>query len=449
MRGISRGSALLVTGAVIAATGLGPLGVTASQAITPTVVRYAAPDGGGVACTKAEPCSIVTAVNNAPGGSEVLVTKGSYGSASQPLTTTLAPTADTVIIQGSATSPPTIYEAGGSGGASADGIDLNNSALLQAVTVVYSGPAIAVSAGSDAFVVDDSVTATADASTACRALLAVIDSLCLDTGANGDAVSVFLPSTGGTTDSKDPVLEADTIVATGHGGTAINLLAGGGNTINARLLGDIAEGQTTDLAIFSLEASSDVTVTTAHSDIGHTMTATGGGSVSVTRGASDTLKAPKFVDAAAGNFQEQPTSPTVNHGFLQAVVSEPGPGINVDFDLVGHTRRIGSRIDMGAYELRQKPTAGKPTVIAVGSKTASLGLSVDAEGSPTTFRLVAVGGGRTITSAPIKAGKTNTAAAVEGTIHGLAPHLHYLVHAVAKNVAGHVSSPTRRFTTQR
>jgi hypothetical protein len=130
MRGISRGLPLLTVALLVSSTALTGIDVTAAHA-TPGIVRYASPTGQGVACTQASPCSLVVAVNNAPADSEVRVAPGSYGSAQQPLTTTLAETADSVEIIGtSLTTPPTIYEAGSASGMSTDGIDIGVGSLL-------------------------------------------------------------------------------------------------------------------------------------------------------------------------------------------------------------------------------------------------------------------------------------------------------------------------------
>jgi hypothetical protein len=443
MRGISRGATLLAVVALLgssaAVTGIGVMAAHAA----PDVVRYAAADGQGAACTKSLPCSLVIAVTDAPLNSEVRVAPGTYGSPQQPLTTTLATTADSVqIIATSLTTPPTIYEAGSASGTSTDGVDLGFNSRLQGVTLVYSGPSVAVHADDNDEIVRDAVTSTADGTVACQSVDYIIDTLCYAPGANSKAVDISAPATGSS--SLDiPTLLNVTAVADGSGGVAVNLLAGAQTEVEADLISVIAEGTADTLALFALESTSTIELDIDHSDLGLTTTSTGLGQVTVTRTASDTYAAPKFVDPGAGNFQERPTSPTVDAGKPRGHLA-----LNANFDPLGNPRTIGTSADIGAYELLEKPRVSTPAVVSLRTRAARMGCHLWAQDRSTTFQLVAVHGKQTVRSAVVKIPASNNPKTVDVTIFGLAPHMHYLVHAVAQNSVGTVTSKPRSITTK-
>src|SRR5512147_197203 len=73
--------------------------------------RFASPGGTGTTCSQPSPCSIVTAVNSAGVGDEVIVAgdQGSYGTPSSPITTQLT-NANALSLHGVAGQPmPVIY----------------------------------------------------------------------------------------------------------------------------------------------------------------------------------------------------------------------------------------------------------------------------------------------------------------------------------------------------
>jgi hypothetical protein len=77
-----------------------------------------------------------------------------------------------------------------------------------------------------------------------------------------------------------------------------------------------------------------------------------------------------------------------------------------------------------------------------------MGCHIWANAVSTTFHLVAVHGKQTVRSAVVRIAASNNPKTVDVTIHGLAPHMHYLVHAVARNSVGTVTSKPRSITTK-
>jgi hypothetical protein len=87
--------ALVAPVAAACALAAGVVAPSSATAKTP-VVRYASPSGTQSAkCLKSAPCDIVTAINNAPAGADVVVTPGTYGKSS-PISAHLANTRLTI-----------------------------------------------------------------------------------------------------------------------------------------------------------------------------------------------------------------------------------------------------------------------------------------------------------------------------------------------------------------
>ena len=78
------------------------LGLMVPATAAAAATRYADPAGTAAdPCSQAQPCDIVTAINNASAGDTVIVNSGTYGSAGSPLTTKLG-TGTNLTIQGQA-----------------------------------------------------------------------------------------------------------------------------------------------------------------------------------------------------------------------------------------------------------------------------------------------------------------------------------------------------------
>jgi hypothetical protein len=310
------------------------------------------------------------------------------------------------------------------------------------VTLIYSGPSVAVGA-SDSELIRDSVTSTADGTIACQNLGGIADSLCHASGADSKAVDMSAPANGSSSQYGPNLLNV-TAIADGADGIAVNLLDGAKNELDANLISVIAEGTADTLSMFALDPTSIIKLDINYSDLGPATTSTGLGSLTVTTSASDTYAAPKFVDPGAGNFQERPTSPTVDAG--QARVHDSS--LNANFDPLGNPRTVGTSPDIGAYELLEKPRVSTPAVVSLRTRAARMGCHIWANAVSTTFHLVAVHGKQTVRSAVVKIAASNNPKTVDVTIHGLAPHMHYLVHAVARNSVGTVTSKPRSITTK-
>src|ERR1700683_5235950 len=79
----------------------------AAPAFGATATRYAAPTPAGAqnCSSKANACSILTAVGGAAAGDQVILEPGDYGSPGSPLTTSIATGAQNVDIHGTDTVP--------------------------------------------------------------------------------------------------------------------------------------------------------------------------------------------------------------------------------------------------------------------------------------------------------------------------------------------------------
>jgi hypothetical protein len=288
--------------------------------------RYAAPLGSGTACSATAPCDLPTAVNMASAGDDVIVHAGSYD-----LATGLTPAVDLTVHGSPGASRPVI--AGASGvipfendngslalqdltveSTGADGLRLfGNGSSAERVQVSSSGGSVAIRTGAD---------------TVLRDILAV---------STGGGAAVFLQ---GASAVNDVALRNVTAIASGTGSNAVSVfgtLAANSAVIHATNV--IADAQT-DLTVAGQNASIDVD---------HSNFDTVSGPVSF--GTGNQSAPSQFVNAAAGDYHEGTSSPTVGAG-----LTDP---LNGTLDLDGLDRTAGQGTDIGAYQL-QLPAAVPP-----------------------------------------------------------------------------------------
>ncbi|HEX3824109.1 MAG TPA: choice-of-anchor Q domain-containing protein [Mycobacteriales bacterium] len=420
-------------------TVIGGVGVPGARGAT-TTVRYASPAGTGTDCTSAEPCSLVTAVNDGPSEApiEVRIRPGTYGSAAHPLTTGLTPIGMPETVHGTVnTSPPTIYIGGTS-----NGLDASADQTIENLSLVYSGSAVGFATESSGMTISRvSVIATTDNGIACELLPSaeLTDSLCDASGKDGVGIFTFLPPLA-SGETATATLVGDTAVAQGSGGIGIYATTAANDLLDVDATNLIAMGAADGVFLDNGNSGlSGAAMTASHSDLGKTSPS--GADSGFTLDPTDITTAPKFVDPAHGNFQERPTSPTINKGAAESPTDT--------LDLLGHPRTIGPAPDMGAYELPAKPKVSKPAVVSLRQRAARMGCQVWAQDSLTTVRLIATHGTRTIRSKPRTLAATTKSKTVKLTISGLAPHTHYVIRAVARNGGGTVTSKSRRIKTKR
>lgn len=324
--------AFIAIAGIVAMFASGTGGAGASERFGTPVIT--APDGTGTACTNAEPCGLVEAMDVAEDGSTIYMPAGAtydvgsttlnvpdgtllgslaFGSPNAPKATIVssAPTA-VRLGQGTAMWDAAIAQTGG-----ATALDLvGPSAQAQRVNIVTSGQlACRLGDGSS-----------------------VDDSFCIDnsTAAGGAAIAMSLGH--GTA-----ALRGVTAVATGpasSGADAAALDPGGSVSIDAQ--NSILSGTGTDVRARATSGAS-ATVTLDHSNFATTDPGSTG-TTSITSSAPPNQSAePSFADPAADDYHEDPQSPTVDAGY-------PGEQTgSIDFD--GELRWTGYPIDIGADEI--------------------------------------------------------------------------------------------------
>jgi hypothetical protein len=197
--------------------------------------RFASPVGTGTTCSQPSPCSIVTAVNSAGVGDEVIVAgdQGSYGTPGSPITTQLT-NANAVSLHGVAGKPmPVIY----SNISGDDALLLNNGgdqlSDLHVENLAASGTAVFI--GGDA---DHLIARGGGEGCVPNATSTIIDSVC---AGDGFGIGVSIGTSGA------PTMTLRNVTAIGNASYGISLDANGFNwVVNATNV--IARGGFKDIA---------------------------------------------------------------------------------------------------------------------------------------------------------------------------------------------------------
>ena len=412
----------LVGGALLAGSALGLTVLVPQSALaTSPAARYATPSGTGSACTTAAPCGLVTAVNDAPAASTVVIEPGSYGSAAHPLAATLIDNAADLKIHGQ-TGPhmPVIHSA-----PSGDAVELTRGSTLSAVKIITSAGAYGVddtSSASHLFVVD-----TAQNGTACAVYGTLSNSLCIATGADGTAVG--LTATGPTRSTLDGVT-AEAPATNGNGLVA----TGATGPLSVNGTNDIAHGG--DFAVSAIAEGGPVTISLDHSDYNNSIAS---GVATINYDPTNLAAPPSFVNAGAENYRELSTSPTVNTG-----AADPAG----ETDLAGLPRTLGRAPDMGAYEFARRPAIQGLRVTKRTAHTLHVRVTVTPEGTGTKVKIAWTRGGHRGHSRTRSAGHADTAKTMRFVLHGLRRHTSYHLYAVAMNPGGRSTSKHRSTRTR-
>jgi hypothetical protein len=329
--------------------------------------RFASPGGSGTECTQANPCDIVTAVNDASEGDDVTIGTGTYG-APTPLATELEDEGEPISIHGQAGQPrPVIHTQAEYGvellapGSSLSDVDIENAVGHFGVYVNEIGAAN----------VDHVIShVSAAGAIACYPSGTLTDSVCWSSGTNGIAETVLVAS------SVTATLRNDTLIASGAGGTAVAVNSSTDSTMTINLINSIARGAGTD--IFAGTDSNPKTaaiVNADHSNYATVQVSNGGGgsTISVTPAGSGTNQqgAPAFVNAGAGDFRELAASTaTIDRG--------ENSDLDGSTDLDGNPRVLPGHLtcdpgpegpavtDIGAYEL--VPVAPPCPELVIGAR---------------------------------------------------------------------------------
>jgi hypothetical protein len=297
-----------------------------SEAAAP---RYASTTGSGTACTSTAPCDIVTAVNQAPSSTEVIIAPGTYNLGS----TGLVNSQSAVNVHGTPGQPRPVINSNASPALAM----LGTAARAADLTINQNGGSFGLQVFATGILVQR-LEVHSSAADACAIGYSglVRDVLCVSTAAGGVALE---DSWGGGTGVL--TLRNVTAVATGAGSYGIRANSTSNNTnldISARnviawgVLADIGSGET------GINSESDVILSFSNYD---TIEELGGGNVTdVGSVATNQTAQPIFLDNTL--FHQAWNSPTVDKGTTDANVGTA--------DLDGDPRRLGAATDIGADE---------------------------------------------------------------------------------------------------
>jgi hypothetical protein len=300
--------------------------------------RYASPTGTSAEpCTQASPCDIVTAVNSAANNDNITIEPGTYN-----ISTTLSDGNNFLTIHGQTGRPrPKIvtnanYGIQLTGGSSLFDVEVDDSAA--------NAWGIAVMFGMEATIRSVYVHTTGADAWACYPDGELLDSVCWQSGPGGGAARplVVLPAS--------VVAINDTLIASGSGGVGAEVIGAGPANMTISLTNTIVRGAGKDIYVTGEEVSpGKLSITADHSNYANGEDdSTGDGTSMFTPAGTGTnqTSAPKFVNAAAGNFHELSGSPTIGAGKSDVVAGED--------DLDG-TPWNTSTPDIGAYQFTPTP----------------------------------------------------------------------------------------------
>ncbi len=353
---------------------LAALTVALTAAAASASERFASASGTGSGCTQAQPCNIVTAINDAATGDDIEIEPGTYGSPT-PISTSLSSNSKTLTIHGEAGEPmpvihtdASVFGIGLSGGGSLSYVDIEDSSntLRTSGIEVVSQPAA----------IDHVISHVtgSDFPIACAPIGTLIDSLCWSSGSGGTGASIGIsgPMTQTST------LINDTLIGSGSGAYGVLAEATGAFTTTLNMTNSIAHGVSADVFVDSgPHPPTTVTLNADHSNYATLKNANDGGTVTATSPGtgSNQLAAPAFVDAAAGNFRELAGSPTVHAGVVDSFAGTT--------DLDGNPRQDGSFTDIGAYQYFSPPSCSAASASTKFGTAVSLHLQCsDALGDP-------------------------------------------------------------------
>jgi hypothetical protein len=337
-------------------------------------------DGPSATCPLSDPCSIEDAVNSASTATSDDVTLlGGLPPAPYETDTPLSVPAN-VTVHGTIGAPPMIV----SDASSANGVELHAGSVLRDVIVEYTGSnedAVELNGGGLLERVTAHATpASSSADGACGTQgtgtqFTIRDTICWrdDSSPNGGAVNARRDGVG----SQTLTLRNVTAVATSpNARPALAVTTSGGGTLTMNATNVIAQAATPpDVGTFVDQGTVNLDHSNYDTEGAGNITDPGTGTP-----AANQTTPPAFVNAAAGDFHQQPTSAgTIDLGAVQLMG---------ELDFEGHARTIGAAPDIGADELRHPTTtivACVPTSLTLGAGSSTCTAMVtDTASSPAT-----------------------------------------------------------------
>jgi hypothetical protein len=396
---------------------------TASAAAAAT--RFASPTGSGTACSAAAPCGIVTAVNNAGASDEVIVAgnQGSYGTPTSPITTQLSDPGS-INLHGAGGQPmPVIF----SHATNAIVMQFGKVSQLDVEDVNPNSTAVFLGSGGA-----DHLIARANGS-GCGADPdgTVADTIC-DAGNGSAAIGMFFFGSGSGTHTL--TLRNVTLIG---GDVGLDWNAQGYTQDIDATNAIVRGGSGTDIVTGQTSAGSMAT-TLDHSNYAH-VEANAGTTITAPGFGTNQTAAPVFANAAARDFHQAPSSPTIDHGGDST--------LNGATDFEGKPRVFGAHTDIGADEYAP-PAVVSESASAVAARSAVLGGSVNTEGGPANAHVeygltTAYGSSAAVGTLTLSASPQSVAASVGG----LNPSTTYHFRVVVGNGSGTVAGPDQTFTT--
>ena len=306
--------------------------------------RFATPAGSGTQCSQAQPCDVVTAVNQAADGDDISIAPGTYG----PLSEALDDDEKSLTIHGQIGARPKIvstatyaFELSGPKSSLTD-VTIESSESIFGFWVTANIPVERVYSH-----------VSADGAIACYPRGILNDSVCWASGENGIGATALISNDASAT------LRNDTVIASGPGGVAVRAVSAIAAKMEIDLIDTIARGASADLFVQTGNLPTSVASIEARYSNYEKVEIDNGGGGSVTKATAagsgtNVTTPPLFVDAAAGNFEQSPSSAgTIDRG-------ENSP-LNGLFDLDGTPRTLPggygcgasatpATTDIGAYE---------------------------------------------------------------------------------------------------
>jgi hypothetical protein len=306
---------------------------SASAAAATRFADPAPPPSPPANCPQSQPCDIVTAINGANNGDEVVVNPGQYGSQANPIEQTLDPPFGGVSIHGVIGQPRPLVIS------SADqGFYLNQGETLRWLEIQDIGTGAQALVLDGGFASGEQVIAQASGTggVACEVYTLLRNSICWSRGAAGFGVESFLSD--GLRAS--PQLRNVTAVATGQTSTGLRAQTvdnDRGTTVRMSADNVIAMGSATDVAGRGQGAAIDLD----SSNFGIRDVAQGA-QVTAPGSGSNQIVVPVFQNIGAGNFIQCATSPTLDAG-----ITNPANGAE---DVAANPRTLDGKTDIGAFE---------------------------------------------------------------------------------------------------
>jgi len=305
------------------------LGLTVGTGTAGAAQRYVAPAGGGSTCSQALPCSIVTGVNSANMGDEVIVASGTYTTS-----TAMSNGNNNLSVHGVAGQPRPVVNSSAGIAFSLNG----NNGTVRDLTINHSGASFALFTGFGT-VVDHVDVRSAGA--ACVPIGSTIrDSICAAT--TNAVAGVYLSVGGGTVDIR---LRNVTAIGGSPGGSAMSITgaaAGSIVSVDSRNVIFQGHGAGADLVATTAAVGASVTLTQQNS-MYDSFNTSGPGTETVTPLGSATNLSTQPLFASTATYEQAADSPTIDAGATDAFTG-------TTTDLNGEPRVQGAAIDIGADE---------------------------------------------------------------------------------------------------